>query len=282
MTGVSLLTAFLGGLLSLVSPCAALLLPSFFAYAFGTVGALLSRTAAFLAGLMVVLVPLGAGVAAIGELLTRYRGIATTVGGALLILLGLMTIAGLGFGSTAAGRFAGRRRISSLASVFALGAVYGLAGFCSGPLLGGILTVAALGAHPVYGALLMAVYAAGMAVPLFALALLWDRLHLSSRRWLRGRELRIGPLRTQSTSLISGLLFIAIGVLFLATDGTAAVGAAVGVDQQFEAQETVQRVFGAVPDVVVALALVIIVLTTMLLRRSLRQKRNEPDTADEA
>ncbi len=279
MTGVSLLTAFLGGLLSLVSPCAALLLPSFFAYAFDTVGALLSRTAAFLAGLMVVLVPLGAGVAAIGELLTRYRGIATTVGGALLVLLGLMTIVGLGFGSTAAGRFAGKWRISSLVSVFALGTVYGLAGFCSGPLLGGILTVAALGAHPAYGALLMAVYAVGMAAPLFALALLWDRLRLSSRRWLRGRELRIGPLRTQSTSLISGLLFIAIGVLFLATDGTAAVGAAVGVDQQFEAQQTVQRVFGAIPDTVVALALVIIVLTAMLVRRSLRQKRNDPDDA---
>ncbi|MFD5249970.1 cytochrome c biogenesis CcdA family protein [Amycolatopsis sp. NPDC058340] len=272
MTGVSLLTAFLGGLLSLVSPCAALLLPSFFAYAFTSVGTLLSRTAAFLAGLLVVLVPLGAGVAAIGELLTRYRDIATTAGGALLVLFGLMTILGLGFGSAAAGRISGRLRISGTVSVFALGTVYGLAGFCSGPLLGGILTVAAVGAQPLYGAALLGVYAVGMAAPLFLLALLWDRFDLSSRRWLRGRELRIGPLRTQSTSLLSGLLFLAVGILFLATDGTAAVGGALGVDQQFEAQQAIQHTLGPIPDVVVALVLVVVVLSAILLRRAVRQR----------
>ncbi|OKH65471.1 hypothetical protein EB73_21770 [Mycobacterium sp. SWH-M3] len=62
--------------------------------------------------------------------------------------------------------------------MFALGAVYGLTGFCSGPLLGAVLTVAVTGADPLYGALLMAVYAAGMTTPLVLLALLWDRLHL--------------------------------------------------------------------------------------------------------
>lgn len=63
----------------------------------------------------------------------------------------------------------------SLASVFALGAVYGLAGFCAGPVLGGIPTVAAIGGDPWYGSTLLAAYALGMALPLFVLALLWDR-----------------------------------------------------------------------------------------------------------
>lgn len=61
MSGVGLLTALLGGLLSLVSPCAALLLPSFFAYAFDRVGTLIGRTLTFLTGLLVVLVPWGPG-----------------------------------------------------------------------------------------------------------------------------------------------------------------------------------------------------------------------------
>ncbi len=34
MTQIGLLGAFLGGVLALLSPCSALLLPSFFAYAF--------------------------------------------------------------------------------------------------------------------------------------------------------------------------------------------------------------------------------------------------------
>jgi hypothetical protein len=74
---------------------------------------------------------------------------------------------------------------------------------------------------------LLAVYAVGMAVPLFVLALLWQRFDLGQRRWLRGREYRLGPLRLHTTSTISGLLFVAVGVLFLVFDGTAGL---VGAD----------------------------------------------------
>ncbi len=59
MSGVGLLGAFLGGLASLLSPCSALLLPSFFAYAFDRTRLLVQRTVAFWVGLCVVLVPLG-------------------------------------------------------------------------------------------------------------------------------------------------------------------------------------------------------------------------------
>ncbi|WP_066947758.1 cytochrome c biogenesis CcdA family protein [Microtetraspora fusca] len=266
MTQVGFLGAFLGGLLSLVSPCSALLLPSFFAYAFDRVGTLARRTAVFYAGLAVVLVPLGAGVGAIGALITRYRDVATTVGGVVLILLGGAAVLGRGFGLAAAGRAAARIRISSAASVFALGAVYGLAGFCSGPLLGSVLTVSAAGGAPAYGAALMALYALGMAVPLFVLALLWDRFDLGRRAWLRGRPIRLGPLRTHTTSLVSGLLFIAIGVLFLVTDGTAALGGLSGVDEQFSMQVWLRDVAGRVPDAALPLALVLVALAVLAAR----------------
>jgi cytochrome c biogenesis protein CcdA len=58
---VGYLAAFLGGLLALISPCSALLLPSFFAYAFGGPTRMLARTGVFYLGLVIVLVPLGAG-----------------------------------------------------------------------------------------------------------------------------------------------------------------------------------------------------------------------------
>jgi cytochrome c biogenesis protein CcdA len=47
---IGYLAAFLGGVLTLLSPCGALLLPSFFAYAFDRPGVLLSRTGVFYAG----------------------------------------------------------------------------------------------------------------------------------------------------------------------------------------------------------------------------------------
>jgi len=105
--------------------------------------------------------------------------------------------------------------------VLALGAVSGLAGFCAGPILGAVLTVAAASAQPLRGAALLTVYAAGMAAPLFGLAAAWDRLGVDQRRWLRDTGVRVGPLRLHTHSVISGLIFTGLGVVFLRYQGTA-------------------------------------------------------------
>ena len=266
MSQIGLLGAFFGGLLALVSPCSALLLPSFFAYAFGGAGKLAGRTGVFSLGLAAVLVPLGAGVGAIGSALTQYREVTTMIGGVVIIALGAMVILGHGFALGSAQRAAARIDISSVGSVFALGAVYGLAGFCSGPLLGAVLTVAVAGGQALYGGILMALYAAGMVVPLFVLALVWDRFSLGSRTWLRGREISIGPLRTHTTSLISGLFFIAIGVMFLLTEGTANLGGVMGVDSQYSLQLWVSDIADSVSNVVVLLVGTMAVISVLVFR----------------
>ncbi|RVW07615.1 cytochrome c biogenesis protein CcdA [Prescottella agglutinans] len=274
MTDIGLLGALLGGLLSLVSPCSALLLPSFFAYAFDGVGRLATRTALFYAGLATVLIPLGAGLGAMGSLLTRHRETVTTVSGLVLIVFGVATVFGKGFAFAPAQRAAGSVRVSGAASVFALGAVYGFAGFCSGPLLGSVLTIAVAGGGAGYGGLLMAVYALGMTVPLFVLALLWDRFDLGRRRWLRGRELTLGPVHAHTTSLVSGLLFVAIGVLFLVTDGTANLGGVMGVDEQFSLQVTLGDWANRVSDAGIVLS-VVLVLFVVVAVRVVRRRRAE-------
>lgn len=267
---IGLTGAFLGGLFALVSPCSALLLPSFFAYAFDGFGRLLTRTLLLYVGLAAVLVPLGAGVGALGSLFTLHRAAITTVGGLLLIAFGLMTASGRGFSFLPRG--AGPAAGGGALSVMVLGAVYGFAGFCSGPLLGAVLTFAVAGGSPIYGAALMALYALGMALPLLALAFLWDRLKLGERRWLRGREVKIGPLNTHSTSLVSGLVFIALGLLFLLTEGTANLPGLFGVETQFRLQEWASNLARRVPDAALAVgaAVVALLVTAALLRRRRR------------
>ncbi|MBX4170114.1 cytochrome c biogenesis CcdA family protein [Rhodococcus sp. DMU2021] len=266
MTEIGLLGALLGGVLSLLSPCSALLLPSFFAYAFDGAGRLAARTALFYAGLTSVLAPLGAGLGLIGALLTQHRSVITLVSGIILIGLGIMTVAGGGFASKSAQQAANSLTGSGALSVFALGAVYGFAGFCSGPLLGSVLTIAVAGGHPLHGAVLMAVYALGMALPLFALALAWERFKLRKRTWLRGRPITLGPLRTHTTSLISGLLFIGIGVLFLVTDGTANLTGPMGVDEQFDLQVALGRWTQEVPVVPILLIVTLVAFFVVMLR----------------
>ena len=222
MVEVGFLASFLGGLLSLLSPCSALLLPAFFAYAFQSRYELAWRTAIFYLGLTVTLVPLGMGLAAVSRLVYGHRTALILVSGLVIVLLGVLQITGRGFSFVPA-RF-GAVRDGTVVSTFVLGAVYGFAGFCSGPILGAVLTVAASSGSPLYGAGLLAAYAAGMAVPLFAMAVLWDRFDLGGRRWLRGRELALpGGVRVHSTNLVSGVMFIALGTLFVAFQGTSAL-----------------------------------------------------------
>lgn len=266
MTQIGILGAFLGGLLAIVSPCSALLLPSFFAFAFTGWRSLLARTGIFYLGLAAVLVPLGAGVGAIGSAITAYRSETTFVAALVIIGLGVLMMLGKGFTIGGAQRAAGSVRIGTPLSVFALGTVYGLAGFCSGPLLGAVLTVAVAGGDPGYGALLMALYAAGMTVPLGILALLWDRWQLGSRQWLRGRPLRFGPIHTHSTSLVSGLIFVGIGVLFLSTAGTANLGGLVTADTEVAIQGWLADITGHTSNLVVALAVTLIIVAVLLVR----------------
>lgn len=269
---VGYLSAFLGGLLALASPCSAMLLPAFFAYAFERPLKLVATTGVFYLGLIATLVPMGAAASSVGSVLTVHRDTVVLASGSLLIALGALQILGLGFGSSLAQRAVGRLDARSTVSVLALGAVYGLAGFCAGPILGSVLAISAVGGDPVYGGTLLAIYGLGMVVPLLVLALLWNRFDLGKRSWLRGRELRLGRVRTHTTSVIAGTLFVAIGVLFVATDGTGTIAAPVGVDQQFDAQVWVQRIGDGISDttIVVVFAAMLGVLGTWRLRRGAR------------
>src|ERR671913_1213967 len=208
----SFLATFLGALLSLLSPCSALLLPAFFAYAFQSRGELVGRTVIFYLGLCATLVPLGMGISAVSGLVYGQRSTLITISGLVIIALGVIQALGGGFSFGPIERLRGGISGSSLLATFSLGAVYGFAGFCSGPILGAVLTVAATSGSALRGAGLLATYAAGMAAPLFTMALLWDRLDLGPRRWLRGRGISLGPLRLHTTNLISGLMFVAIGI----------------------------------------------------------------------
>ncbi len=293
MSDVGLVAAFAAGVLALLSPCSALLLPSFFAYAFSSRSALLARTAVFYVGLLATLVPLGTGAGAASALFYGHRATLISVAGWAIITLGVLQALGRGFTlpfaarlqQRAAGPGTGR---ASWLSTAVLGSVYGLAGFCSGPILGAILTMAATQGSPLRGGLLLAVYALGMAAPLFVLAAVWDRFDLGGRRWLRGRMLRLGPIRVHTTSLASGVLFVAIGALFLRYDGTAGITGVLGfgdtTDLEFAVQERISDWVNGLPPWT-APAVVATVAGLLAWRRSgrssTRQQAEESRTGED-
>ena len=285
MTEVGVLAAFAAGVLALLSPCSALLLPSFFAYAFANGRALVARTFAFYVGLLLTLVPLGTGIAAASSLFYGHRQLLITIAGWTIIAMGVVQLVGKGFALPFSARlqtWSQARQGSGWLSTVVLGAVYGLAGFCSGPVLGAILTVAAASGSPWRGGALLAVYALGMTAPLLVLAALWDRFDLGRRSWLRGRMLTLGPLRVHTTSFIAGIFFIVIGVLFLVYDGTAGITGALGmgdtVDLEFAAQRAISEWTAHVPGWVLP-AVVLVVAGLVAWRRwqaPAQEPRSEP------
>lgn len=252
---LGLLGAFLGGVLTLLSPCSVMLLPAFFSYAFSSPAVLLSRTGVFYLGLITTLVPMGVLAGTLGAFVQQHRTEFITVAAWIVIAAGVVLAAGIPIPGLSRSRGA---EGTSVAAVYALGTVYGLAGVCAGPLLGAVLTYAAVGGSAVFGGILLFVFAAGMALPLLLIALLWGRMPFI-RRLVRPRELVIGRWRNAWTSIIGGLATIAVGVLLLVTGGTEALGGVLGATDQFRLESWVLRVSAGVPDWVVLVGVVVVV-----------------------
>ncbi len=277
MTTIGYAGALLGGLLTVLSPCAALLVPSFFAYAFTARAQLLGRTAVFFAGLLVTMVPLGLAAGAFGMVGGPRRVVVVTVLSYAVIAFGVLQAFQVRrprlprWAAIRSRRYSrsvpvGERRRDprGVLAVFVLGATYGVAGVCSGPVLGSVLAVAAVGGDPAYGAAVLAVYSVGMVVPVFCLALVWPRWTSARRwRWLRPRTVRVLGQTTTVVSLVSGALFVAIGVLLLATGGTADLGGLLGVDAQFRLESALLGWTARVPDVLVVAGGVLLVLAVV-------------------
>lgn len=265
MTDLGYAAALLGGVATLLSPCAAMLLPAFFAYAFTSATTLVGRTFVFFAGLLTTLVPLGALAGGLGALLVAQRSWLVVVAAGVIVVLGVLQMLGIPLPGVSR-RGSGADSASPVA-IYTLGLAYGVAGVCSGPILGSVLTVAALGGDPFYGAMLLVVYATGMVLPVLALALLWTRLDLGSKTWLRPRPVRVGRFETAVGNLVSGGLFVLVGLLLLVTEGTASLSGVLGVGAQQRVEQWMLQAGHAIPDLGVVLLVGVVLATAALAAR---------------
>ena len=255
--------AFLGGMLTLLSPCSVMLLPAFFAYAFSSPKQIMARTGVFFLGLITTLVPLGMLAGSLGVLIQQYRSEVVLVASIVVIVLGLVMM--LGIPVPGLSKMQGASS-TSIISVYALGTVYGVAGVCAGPLLGAVLTVAGATGNPLFGGLLLLFFAAGMAVPLLILALLWLRIP-AVQKIVRPRELKIGILRTTYTGIIGGALTVIVGVVLLVTDGTASLGGILSASTLFQIENQILTASNNVSNLLFGVIAVLVLAAVPLFLR---------------
>ena len=266
---LSLLGAFLGGMLALLSPCSVMVLPAFFAYAFHSPRELFSRTGAFFLGLAISLVPLGLLAGTLGAWVAAHRGGIMTGVLILVIALGAVMLLGIPLPALTKQQSA---KGTSVASVFALGAVYGLAGGCAGPIFGAVLAMAAFGGNALMGGLTMLLYAAGMTVPLLLLALLWNRIP-GIRKLMRPRELVIGKWRNAWSNIIGGVITIAVGVFMLATNGAQKFSGVLDASTQANLEADVMRATSGISNLVVLAVAAVVALAVWAVVRFRSSRR---------
>ncbi len=226
-TNVSILIAFVAGLLSFVSPCVLPLIPSYITYitglSFEDFGQEQNRAAVrrltvihsliFIAGFTMVFVALGASATAIGGLFSRYREVIRVAGGVVVILFGIHItgLINLRFLESEK-KVRLKNKPAGYLGTLLIGVTFG-AGWtpCIGPILGSILYLA-LDMKTVYsGMLLLTAYSLGLGLPFFLSSLAINSFLVyfkRFRRYIRG------------VTIASGVFLILIGVLLVSNHFT--------------------------------------------------------------
>ncbi|MBO6690046.1 MAG: cytochrome c biogenesis protein CcdA [Henriciella sp.] len=198
ISGIGILAAFLAGAISFLSPCVLPLVPGYVPYIAGQpdlvrkrrvgirarLGAL-GLSTCFILGFSTVFVAMGAGASALGSLLLSWRTELNLIGGAIIILFGLvmMGVFRLNFMNRDS-RFnldiPGGRSLGA----YALGLAFAFGWTpCIGPILGAILTLSASSANLGSGILLLSIYSLGLAVPFLLAALFTDAIAARTRQF---------------------------------------------------------------------------------------------------
>ncbi|USQ76760.1 cytochrome c biogenesis CcdA family protein [Ornithinimicrobium cryptoxanthini] len=211
----ALAVAALAGLISFASPCVLPLVPGFLGYLGGMTpgvaerggrGRLLTGAALFVAGFSAVFIVMSVVISGLALTLQEHQGLLLRIGGAIVILLGLVMI--LNPSTSFGPRW---RPAAGLAGAPLLGVVFGL-GFtaCTGPALAAIQTLGSSlspdNATIARGTVLAIAYCIGLGLPflLVAAGMAWvDRLS----RWLRDRH--------RTISAVGGTLLVLLGILMV-------------------------------------------------------------------
>jgi cytochrome c-type biogenesis protein len=183
--------AFAGGLLSFVSPCTLPVLTAYFAFAFQSDRSrIAANTLAFMLGLATTFSLLGAAGFLLGRVLLQNQQLILLVGGAAILIFGVMSLLGRGFSSMAVASAAEQTPSPGMGGSYLFGLTFAVGwSACVGPILGAMLTLAAQTTSVGRGIMLLFIYTLGLGLPLMLVSTFFGRMSRQSLFWriLRGK-----------------------------------------------------------------------------------------------
>ena len=181
--------AFAGGLLSFISPCTLPVLTAYFAFAFQSDRQrIAANTLAFMLGLATTFSLLGAVGFVLGRVLVQSQNLLMLAGGAVILVLGVMSLLGRGFGGATG--LSERTFNPGMGGSYLFGLTFAVGwSACVGPILGVILTLAFQTSTVWQGMMLLFIYTLGLGLPLIIVSTFFGRMSRQSVFWraLRGK-----------------------------------------------------------------------------------------------
>jgi len=221
-TGVGIPVALAAGLVSFLSPCVLPLVPGYLSTVIGVTPAdlkdvgprrVLIPSLLFIGSFSLIFILLGMSATVIGSSLNTHKQALEQIGGILIIAMGLIFLAtpfvnvlNREWHSESLLRLAGRGGPVVAGAAFAIAWTP-----CTSITLGAILTQAAVSSSAAHGALLLAFYSAGLAIPFLLIALAFERATETLAVVKRHFPVIIG---------IGGAVMIALGLLILTGEFT--------------------------------------------------------------
>jgi cytochrome c-type biogenesis protein len=218
---VSLLAAFVAGFLSFISPCVLPLVPGYLSFISGVTleemrgGAqrpvvarrqVVAASFAFVLGFSLVFIALGASATAIGQFVMDRLSILGKIAGVLIVIFGLhmMGVFRIGWLYTEKRVQTAKKPTGPLGALL-VGVAFAFGWTpCIGPILAGILAIAAAQERVGEGVRLLAVYSLGLGVPFIATSLAVNHFFAAFARVRRFYH---------AIEVASGALLVAIGIL---------------------------------------------------------------------
>lgn len=222
MENVSLIAAFVAGVLSFISPCVLPLVPGYLSFVSGVtldemrggrsdIGGSSRRqvfiaSAAFVIGFSLVFIGLGASASVIGQFLMERLSVLGKIAGVFIVLFGLHMMGVLRIDWLyKEKRVQTRRKPTGPIGALLVGVAFAFGWTpCIGPILAAILTVAAAQETIGQGVQLLAVYSAGLGIPFLVTSLAINQFFVAMGRIRRYYH---------AIEIASGALLVVVGVL---------------------------------------------------------------------
>src|SRR5277367_5706763 len=222
-TGVGIPLALAAGLVSFLSPCVLPLVPGYLSTVIGVtprdleegvgIRRVLVPSLLFIASFSAIFILLGLSATSIGSSLNTHKHALQQIGGALILLMGLVFLATPFVGIFNREWHSERLlRLAGRGGPLLAGAAFAIAWKpCTSITLGAILTQAAISDSAAHGALLLACYSAGLAIPFLLIAVAFERMTTA---------LAVVKRHFPVIIAIGGLVMVALGLLILTGEFT--------------------------------------------------------------